>query len=97
MGGNPQRLTNHPDRDFSALMVSTDGKRIAFASNRARSFDIFVMDANGENLQNLTNVMFGHDSAPAWFHPNLGIAPAAVAPTWQETHKVGGGSNGSGR
>ena len=79
-GDNPQRLTNHPDRDFLPSW-SPDGKRIAFASNRVRSFDIFVMDANGQNLQNLTNVMFGNDTAPTWFHPNFGIAPAAVAPT----------------
>ena len=79
-GQNPRRLTNHPDRDFLPSW-SPDGKRIAFASNRVRSLDIFVMDANGQNLQNLTNVMFGDDSAPAWFHPNLAIAPAAVALT----------------
>ena len=78
-GENPRRLTNHPDRDFLPSW-SPDGKRIAFASNRVRSLDIYVIDADGQNLQNLTNVMFGHDSAPAWFHPTLGIAPAAVAP-----------------
>ena len=56
-------------------------ERIAFVSDRGRSFDIYVIDADGGNLQNLTNVRFGEDIAPAWFHPNLGIAPAAVAPT----------------
>ena len=83
-GGNPQRLTNHPDRDFLPSWYP-DGKRIAFASNRVRSFDIFVMDANGQNLQNLTNVMFGNDTAPTWFRPTLGVAPAAVAPTGKKS------------
>ncbi len=87
-GENPRRLTNHPDRDFSPSW-SPDGKRIAFASNRVRSFDIFVMDTNGQNLQNLTNMMFGNDTAPTWFHPNLGIAPAAVAPTGKKPTRWG--------
>ena len=60
---------------------SPDGERIAFVSDRGRSLDIYVIDADGGNLQNLTNVRFGEDSAPAWFNPNLAIAPAAVAPT----------------
>ena len=77
-GDNPQRLTNHPDRDFLPSW-SPDSKRIAFVSNRVRSFDIYVMDADGRNLQNLTNVMFGHDNAPAWFRSTLGVGPAAVA------------------
>ena len=79
-GGNPRRLTNHPEFD-GLPSWSSDGERIAFVSDRGRSFDIYVIDADGGNLQNLTNLRFGEDSAPAWFHPNLGIAPAAVAPT----------------
>ena len=78
-GSNPQRLTNHPEDDWSPSW-SPDGERIAFVSDRGRSFDIYVIDADGGNLQDLTNVRFGEDSDPAWFHPTLGIAPAAVAP-----------------
>ena len=79
-GQNPQRLTNYPEDDWYPSW-SPDGERIAFVSDRGRSFDIYVIDADGGNLQNLTNVRFGEDSAPAWFHSNLAIAPAAVAPT----------------
>ena len=67
-------------RMIGCLPGPPDGERIAFVSDRGRSFDIYVIDVDGGNLQNLTNVRFGEDIAPEWFHPNLGIAPAAVAP-----------------
>ena len=71
-GGNLRRLTNHPDRDFSPSW-SPDGKRIAFVSNRdghvnirgRLTYEIYVMDANGENQQNLTNDPHD-DSDPSW-------------------------------
>ena len=71
-GGNQRRLTNHPDRDFSPSW-SPDGKRIAFVSNRdghvnirgRLTYEIYVMDANGENQQNLTNDP-SNDRSPSW-------------------------------
>ena len=87
-GGNPRRLTNHPEDD-ALPSWSPDGERIAFVSDRGRSFDIYVIDADGGNLQNLTNVRFGEDIGPTWFHPNLAIAPAAVAPTGKKPTRWG--------
>ena len=71
-GGNQRRLTNHPDRDFSPSW-SPDGKWIAFVSNRdghvnirgRLTYEIYVMDANGENQQNLTNDP-SNDRSPSW-------------------------------
>ena len=87
-GGNPRRLTNHPEDDWDSSW-SPDGKRITFTSDRDRNFEIYVMDANGGNIQNLTNLRFGDDSQPACFTPNLAIAPAAVAPTGKKPTRWG--------
>jgi Tol biopolymer transport system component len=44
---------------------SPDGKKIAVASSRDGDYEIYVMDANGENVQRLTNSR-GLDLRPAW-------------------------------
>ncbi len=65
-GGNPQNLTNHPDRDWLPVW-SPDGKRIAFVSDRDGNFnfEIYVMEVDGSNQQNLTNNPFA-DGNPSW-------------------------------
>ena len=71
-GGNQQNLTNDP-HDDSSPSWSPDGKRIAFVSDRDRlldihgfpTFEIYVMDADGENPQNLTNNRV-EDWDPSW-------------------------------
>ena len=78
---NPQQLTNdrHLDNDPS---WSSDGKRIAFSSKRGDDWnqrngdwDIYVMDTDGGNIQNLTNNPLAHDRQPAWYSPAFAIAP----------------------
>ena len=71
-GDNPQNLTNDPHHDWYPSW-SPDGKQIAFASDRFAfdaegiplSFDIYVMDADGKNLQRLTENPYD-DRDPSW-------------------------------
>ena len=72
-GKNQRNLTNHPSDDY-APSWSPDGTRIAFMSDRdghvpkgdvLPTFEIYVMDADGGNQQNLTNDP-SHDMYPAW-------------------------------
>ena len=44
---------------------SPDGTQIAFASNRDGDFDIYVMDADGSNVQQVTNLPF-NEMNPSW-------------------------------
>ena len=70
-GAHLRNLTQHPARDFSPDW-SPDGKQIAFTSNRSKNeeilvgdVDIYVMDASGDNVSNLTNHDAG-DWQPDW-------------------------------
>ena len=70
-GGNPRRLTNNSDGDWDPSW-SPDGERIVFLSDRdghgdgrASIPEIYVMDANGRNQQNLTNNP-NADRSPSW-------------------------------
>jgi dipeptidyl aminopeptidase/acylaminoacyl peptidase len=59
-------ITNHPGNDGRPRWRS-DGRKIAFESNRAGGTNIFIADADGSNVQQLT---FTNDaSSPAW-HPD---------------------------
>ena len=72
-GANPRNLTNHHAQDSSPDW-SPDGMQIAFHSDRNRdwefdvqekNWEVFVMNADGTNLINLTNYPAG-DGSPAW-------------------------------
>ena len=61
---------------LTLLMACVDAQaRIAFSSGRDGNSDIYVIDTNGGNLQNLTNHPRS-DSGPAWFNSPLSVSTA---------------------
>jgi uncharacterized protein YjdB len=46
-------------------VLAPDRTRLAFSSNRAGSFDLYVMDADGQRLRRLT-ASSGNEGEPAW-------------------------------
>ena len=52
-GGNARQITFHEAHDFMPVW-SSDGSKIAFASDRYGNFDVYVMDAQGGPADRLT-------------------------------------------
>ena len=61
---DPVRLTTGGAAD-QYPRLSPDGDHVVFQSNRGLDFDIYVMDADGGNLRNLTNLP-GDDRFATW-------------------------------
>lgn len=64
-GSNVKRLTNDPGKDVQPCW-SPDGERIVWASNRTGDWDIWTMDADGTNQDNLTENKDRQDTNPMW-------------------------------
>jgi Tol biopolymer transport system component len=64
-GSNVQRLTTRAAEDREPY-VSMDGTRIAFVSDERGNEDIWVMNADGSGLTNLTPTSDEADNNPAW-------------------------------
>ena len=63
-GGDATQLTYHEAHDYMATW-SSDGKQLAFASNRYGNFDVFVMEATGGPARRLT--YHSNDEVPYTF------------------------------
>ena len=65
-GSNRQNLTNSEIKFHSSAPAwSPDGTKIAYSARDAVSYDIFVMDADGRNSENLTRE-HRHNWEPSW-------------------------------
>ncbi len=53
-GGHAERLTRHPGNDLRSAW-SPDGQRIAFGSNRTGTTNVFIMNADGTDVRQITN------------------------------------------
>jgi Tol biopolymer transport system component len=53
---------------------SSDGRKIAFTSNRDGNYEIYIMDADGGNPTNLTQNA-AKDEMPAWSPGRLAVSP----------------------
>ena len=63
-GNNLVQLTDHPASDLHPA-CSPDGRRIAFASGRGVTHDLYVMDSDGNNVIRLTRDNF-REGPPSW-------------------------------
>lgn len=70
-GKNPIRLTNGQEDGWSAW--SPDGSRIAYTSVKNGNYDIYVMNANGKNVIQLTETS-AKDIFPSWSPDGKSIA-----------------------
>ena len=74
-GSSQRNLTHHPGYDAFPDW-HPDGERIAFASDResGKNRDIFVMDTDGNNVQQITDLFFPVASKPKWSPDGTRIA-----------------------
>jgi Tol biopolymer transport system component len=78
-GANVRRLTNSPGLDTEPVF-SPDGRKIAFASDRAGGLDIWVMNADGTNPVRITTSS-QDDIEPSWSPDGTKIAFSRVVST----------------
>jgi Tol biopolymer transport system component len=63
-GGSPRKVISSSLSDGEA-QLSPDGSKIAFASDRSGSLEIWICDRDGANVRQLTR-FGGHTEAPRW-------------------------------
>jgi Tol biopolymer transport system component len=66
-GSDLRKITDNPKYDAEPV-ISSDGKKIVFGSQRDGDFDVYVMNSDGSNVKRLTE-QYGYDGGP-WFSPD---------------------------
>jgi TolB protein len=66
-GTDPRKITENPKYDAEPV-ISSDGGKIVFGSQRNGDFDIYIMNADGTGVKRLTE-RTGYDGGP-WFSPD---------------------------
>lgn len=69
-GSGMKKITHTNDRGDEGAVISKDGKKIAFKSNRddptgKGNYEIYVMNVDGSDVKRLTNNP-AHDQGPSW-------------------------------
>lgn len=72
-GSRQWRLTNNVKINDFDLAWSPDGTKMAFASERNRAINLYVIDRDGTNERQLTNTPW-IDASPSWSHDGKRIA-----------------------
>jgi TolB protein len=81
-GSNVKILTTPGPSSESHPRWSSDGTKIAFVSNRDGNFEIYVMDADGSNVQRLTNTP-ANERGLDWTAYSYGVESAGkLKSTW---------------
>jgi Tol biopolymer transport system component len=85
-GSGLKRITDNQKYDAEPI-ISSDGKDIAFGSQRSGDFDIYIMNADGSNVRRLTDRV-GYDGGP-WFSPDgKKIVWRAWYPETEDEHEL---------
>lgn len=80
----PRRLRPGEEPGYNAeSVVSRDGKKIVFTSDRGGDLDIWVMDRDGTNARQLTHTL-GYDGGPWWSPDGTKICFRAYHPETPE-------------
>ncbi len=77
-GKNPVDLTPDNPKYDAEPVISRDGKKIVFGSQRAGDFDIYTMNADGTDVKRLTT-QIGYDGGPWW-------SPDGTQIVWRAWH-----------
>ena len=85
-GSGLTRLTDNPQYDAEPI-ISNDGKKIVFGSQRENNFDIYIMDADGSNLKRLTDTT-GYDGGPWFSHDSKKIVWRSWYPETDEEKQL---------
>ncbi len=66
-GTGLRKITDNPKYDAEPV-VSPDGRKIVFGSQREGNFDVYIMNADGSDVRRLTD-RYGYNGGP-WFSPD---------------------------
>ena len=79
-GGEEEQLTTARADDFGPA-VSPDGREVAFHSWRSGNRDVFVMNADGSNVRQVTHTRDVQESLPSWSPDGHALAFAEFTST----------------
>jgi TolB protein len=65
-GGSPRVLAAKPDSDAHSARPSPTRDEIVFVSDRGGDFDLYLMNADGSDVRQLTRTPERHEFAPRW-------------------------------